>query len=69
MAVPAMLKIALTDLNVERFYVAGMLFSTMVYMDNVKDWWTWSNLGNMTWRAIAWPYYIPHMMVNGVEQE
>lgn len=60
------MRVSMFDLSPERFYATGALFTAMIYTDSVHDWWSLEKLPTLVWRSIAWPYYLPHMLFNGV---
>ena len=60
------MKVSLMDLQPERFYATGALFTALVYTENVHDWWTLGKLPTLLWRSLAWPLYLPQMIIYGV---
>jgi len=62
-----MMKVFSLDVPPERFYFTGALFTAHVYTNNVSEWWTLDKLPTMLWRSFAWPWYLPQMLIYGVE--
>ena len=62
-----MMRVSILDVPPERFYFTGVLFTAHVYTQNVRDWWTFDKLPTLLWNSLVWPWYLPKMLIYGVE--